>query len=72
LVVLVLLQSPSPSRPAVVDDSWFEEVEGLQQNQRHQRVFFLFTFSLQKIQEKRISLLTFSLQSFHASSSSTP
>jgi hypothetical protein len=57
LVALFLLQSPRLSRPAVVDDGWFEEAGGLQQKQRHQRTDILIKFTKNKILQ---GTLTFS------------
>jgi hypothetical protein len=55
---LVLLQSSRLSRPAVVDDSWFEEAGGLQQNQQYQLFFSLIKFTNKKLLQGK---LTFSL-----------
>jgi hypothetical protein len=52
---LVLLQSPRLSRPAVVDDSWFEEAGGLQQNQQHQLFFSLIKFTNKKILQGKLT-----------------
>jgi hypothetical protein len=55
---LVLVQSSNLSRPAVVDDSWFEEAGGLQQNQQCQISISSIKFTKKKILQGK---LTFSL-----------
>jgi hypothetical protein len=57
-VALVLLQSPSLSKPAIVDDSWFEEAGGLQQNQQHHLFFSLIKFTIKKILQGSLTFST--------------